>query len=693
MRKIFLYFAFLILLLLPIKVDALREGITNYYIEATVLENGDLRVKELFVLNGEFNGFERIVNFANTYAPKFDGSTDSFRGSDIYNASNIQLISIKNIKVDNNIDFNYLYHDGDEFKQVSSANAGDYGKYTVTKRSNEEVYEIFNPSKGKERGFYVEYILKNIAISHSDVAEIGWNLFSNELSEYVNNLEMIINIPNNKNELRVWGHGPLNGYTELIGKNKIKYVINDLNSYTPIDVRFVFDKDVVKTSKETNITALDKILEVEGKRAEEENETRKEAAISRGKSTGYNKGYKDGYDGNKYDDTPLYVDYVTKEYQDEYKTAYIEAYRLGYDEGQQNALKDEKTARIFNVTNILWLFLLAYIIINVYNKYDKEYSSTFKTKYFRDFPKPYGPEIVGYLFRKRVDNSDLSASLLNLIAKKVITFEEGKKDDYALKYNKEKTLTETLTPAEKKLIDWFFEEIGNNGMVTMKDIKKEAKNNYEDFLSSFNSWKGLVEEEAINEDFFEQHTKVKVLGVLSCIIGIVLAIISFSFPVVVGISIIVTIAAVISMIYFIGITKRTKKGNEDYLRWKGLKRFLKDFGKFENRDLPQIHLWEKYLVYAVVFGCAKKLANTMKIKFAEMNNAGYTLMDAMFDIHYINTITNFSDSLNKSVTGAVSTALSTKAISESRSSSSGGFGGGFSGGGGSFGGGGGGGRF
>ena len=46
-RKIFLYFAFLILLLLPIKVDALREGITNYYIEATVLENGDLHIKEL----------------------------------------------------------------------------------------------------------------------------------------------------------------------------------------------------------------------------------------------------------------------------------------------------------------------------------------------------------------------------------------------------------------------------------------------------------------------------------------------------------------------------------------------------------------------------------------------------------------------------------------------------------------------
>ena len=388
------------------------------------------------------------------------------------------MLSIKNINIDENVNFDYLYHDGDKFYLVSGANLGDYGKYTVAK--DIMVMLIFNPSKGKERGFYVEYILKNIAISHADIAEIGWNLFSNELSEYINNLEMIINIPNNENELRVWGHGPLNGYTELIGKNKIKYVINDLNSYTPIDVRFVFDKSVIKTSKETNITALGKILEVEAKWADEANATRKDAIISRGKSTGQDKGYKDGYNGNEYNDIPINIDYIAEEYKDEYKASYIEGYRLGYDEGQQNALKDEKTARIFNVTNILWLFLLAYIIINVYNKYDKEYSSTFKTKYYRDFPKPYGPEIVGYLFRKRVDNSDLSASLLNLIAKKVITFEEGKKDDYTLKYNKENVSTETLTPSENLLIG--FEEIGNNGMVTMKDIKKKLKTIMKIFL-------------------------------------------------------------------------------------------------------------------------------------------------------------------------------------------------------------------
>jgi uncharacterized membrane protein len=125
----------------------------------------------------------------------------------------------------------------------------------------------------------------------------------------------------------------------------------------------------------------------------------------------------------------------------------------------------------------------------------------------------------------------------------------------------------------------------------------------------------------------------------------------------------------------------------------GLNRFLKDFGKFKTRDLPQIELWEKYLVYAVVFGSAKKLAKTMEIKFSEMPESSYTVGDYLFDITYLRMLNNLNYNISQGVSRAVSTALSTKAISESSTSSGGGFGGGFSGGGGFGGGGGGGGRF
>ncbi|NLL44235.1 MAG: DUF2207 domain-containing protein [Mollicutes bacterium] len=691
MKKVFLYLTFFIFLLIPINVNSqtLREGITNYYIDATVLENGDLHIKELFVLNGEFNGFERIINYINPYAPGFDGSINSFRGSDIYNADDIELLSIKNINIDENVNFDYLYHDGDKFYLVSGANLGDYGKYTVAKRYNGYVYRIYNPSRGKKRGFYIEYILKKLAISHADIAEIGWNLFSDELTEYVNNFEMIINIPNNQNELRVWGHGPLNGYTEIINKNKIRYVINELNKETAIDIRFVFDKDVIKTSKTTNVMALDKILEVEKEWAEEANYQRQMKGAEAGELEGYNNGYQDGYNDQEYDDSIKNADEWNEDFLNAYQEKYVEAYKRGYDDGHNQLIKERRIAIILNVLNVAWLLFLGWLINFIYQKYDKEYASSFKGKYYRDFPKPYGPEIVGYLFRRKITNNDLSASILNLIAKKEIIFEKLEKNDYLLKRNTEKEVRENLSEAEKYLINWLFARIGKDGTVKIKDIQNEAKRNYDGFLTSYNNWKDMAKEEAIKEDFFESHANVKVLSVLYSILGFCLALFAYLFPTEILLTTLVFLGSIASFIYFLSITKRTKKGNEDYRRWLGLKNFLKDFGRFETRDLPHIHLWEKYLVYAVVFGCAKKLAKTMKIKFAEMQAAGYTPMDAMFDIHYINMITNFNTTINNSINNA----MSSKVAAESRSSSSGGFGGGFSGGGGSFGGGGGGGRF
>ena len=76
---------------------------------------------------------------------------------------------------------------------------------------------------------------------------------------------------------------------------------------------------------------------------------------------------------------------------------------------------------------------------------------------------------------------------------------------------------------------------------------------------------------------------------------------------------IIKLLGLISLIYFATYTKRTKEGNEEYLKWIGLKNFMNDSGKMDVKELPEVRLWEKYLVYAVSLGCASKLAKTMKI--------------------------------------------------------------------------------
>ena len=143
-------------------------------------------------------------------------------------------------------------------------------------------------------------------------------------------------------------------------------------------------------------------------------------------------------------------------------------------------------------------------------------------------------------------------------------------------------------------------------------------------------------------------------------------------------------------IYTLAFKKRTKYGNEHYVRWKAFKRFLEDFGDFKNKELPEITLWEKYMVYATVFGIADKVSKVMNVKIKEMqlDNAN---IDYNFTTYYYHC--NLSNYINSAITSAVSQAAATAAaeIAKTAASSGSGSGGGFSGGGG-FGGGGGGGR-
>ena len=61
MKKILL--SILLLIITPLIVTAeVDYDITDYYIESFILDNGDLQVKELFVLDGTFNGYERDLN-------------------------------------------------------------------------------------------------------------------------------------------------------------------------------------------------------------------------------------------------------------------------------------------------------------------------------------------------------------------------------------------------------------------------------------------------------------------------------------------------------------------------------------------------------------------------------------------------------------------------------------------------------
>ena len=107
----------------------------------------------------------------------------------------------------------------------------------------------------------------------------------------------------------------------------------------------------------------------------------------------------------------------------------------------------------------------------------------------------------------------------------------------------------------------------------------------------------------------------------------------------------------------------------------------------DEKSVPELVLWEKYLVFATAFGIADKVLKQLKVKYPEFSNEEYmNTTTYLYLMNRGNFSTSFVNSLNTSVNRAYNSGVSARATangySYGNSSSGGGFGGGFSGGGG-----------
>ena len=181
MNKKLFFLLFVIMLFLPISVRASEYDIENYYIDATVQNNGDLSVKETFIMNGSYRGYERIIKYANNTS-SFNPGLSSYQGSNLNNGSNIVVNKVGAIDIPNTYDFSIINNNVLNFEKTDSAEKGDSGVYTQSNIASGVDMLIYNPSS-KNRAFYVEYTINNIAVKWNDIGELNWTMFSDEQKE------------------------------------------------------------------------------------------------------------------------------------------------------------------------------------------------------------------------------------------------------------------------------------------------------------------------------------------------------------------------------------------------------------------------------------------------------------------------------------------------------------------------------
>lgn len=513
-----------------------------------------------------------------------------------------------------------------EFTLVNSADKQDKLKYTVTNKSNGPTVTMFNENISGDSGFVVCYTLKDLVLVHNDVAELYYNFIPSGFEETIRDVTVNVKLPRIDDTLRVWAHGAIYGDVKKLNNDNYSYLNATIGTIYPgevLNVRMTFDKNIVNGS--TRITNKDALDEIISSETKLANEA---------------------------------------------------------NELRKNAKKKDYIGHILFYMYIVFIVLY---FIYIYKNYDKEYKTDFDMEYYRDFPNEYGPEIVEYLIKKRVTTDAYSASILNMIYKKCFTLEQTlDKKDYIL--TKRDEFTNPLTELEADIMEYLINEIGDGTSVKLSEIKKYGKkeSTARDFLNHFNKWKSNVIRSAENYNFYEKKSKAMpvIILILTTLVFMFLSMMLdeylYAFEL---------ILIFITLIYVVCAKRKSESGILEYKKWMSFKKFLVDFGRFDEKELPEIILWEKYLVYATIFGVARQLEKTMKIKIEAMENVDTNMTDILWYNHMISN--DFNRAMNETINHTYSVANST--IAASNMSSGSGSGGGFSGGGAFSGGGGGGG--
>ena len=331
------------------------------------------------------------------------------------------------------------------------------------------------------------------------------------------------------------------------------------------------------------------------------------------------------------------------------------------------------------------------------------YEPTMQMDYFRDIPSNLDPVFAATLAfckdNKKPKEADIYSSILLSLARKdyieLIKVNNSNDVRIIVKYKptqlSESPVTqekiESLTPSEAHYFNLIIRH-SKGQEISMDTFRQKVASDYtntDSFVKAINNIPTTV---GTTEGYFQQSKydlpkqRVKslsntymVLGILAIIL---LNIIIYQTPLdlAFGSFFVLGITLILSAIYLRKISKNfillTQFGEDEYVKWNGLYRFLNSETLMSERTVIELPIWEQYLVYATAFGISDKVIAALKIRCPDLAES------PMLRNSYYRS-THFHHSLGRSFTTSTHSAVSTSRFG---SGGYGGYGGGGRGGGG-----------
>ena len=630
-----------VVIFLCFQLNEMFQYINHLDYQVVMNQDGSMQVTETWDIN---------INHTNTLFRDFNLSKVKF--GDIVDVKVIDLDSGKELtKIDEE-----MYHVPKDC----------YYGLKIAEYEFEIAWGVGMDEKFGNRKYQISYKVNDVVTDYKDFQEIYWQfLAQGQNAVPVKQMTGTITLPeevSNMENLKVWGHGPLNGKLQKEDKHTISFKLTDIQPKVMVEIR---------------IATEDKMFNVR-----------------KNKIRNYN--------------------YL--------KTAINEETKWS-DEANQEAKENRK---ILTVISIIYLVFIMLYIINIikYVKINKkdDYGVKHKNiKYFRDIPRENDatPAEAAYLYNfykerletEVVQSQAISSTILNLCLKKIITLrieddnvyvkivedKEGLKNDELAVYKLLEKVGKRDNEFKLSDLNLYAKKEYSKYSEYVNDIVNSARNNlYRLKLidraeeKSYKKYKGAEDKIGIIKNIYEWLIVTYFVSFIPIFrMGLVKEF-GIGFPKIFLGILVIALPMVCIMLYSwklqMNIRNKiavlTQAGKDEKEKWIGLANYMKDFSLLDEKEVPDLIIWEKYLVYATAFGIAETVIEQMKARYPkvfvreqwddekmqkEYPIIHFSLNPIYYDNSRMNPIANIGSNVNK----AYHTSIS-EIIAHTNSSGSGG---------------------
>ena len=260
--------------------------------------------------------------------------------------------------------------------------------------------------------------------------------------------------------------------------------------------------------------------------------------------------------------------------------------------------------------------------------------------YYRDIPEGYtGGEVSPLYFYYSNENyidESISATMLELVRLHYITIapDEGKKNAVITVLKKDEE--DALRTHQKFVIDMLLMVKPLGTPFTMKEFEKYAKTNYERFMHLVEKYKAAILNKSQREGAYRKNNpareKAQKFSISMIGAGFAVVVLSGFASFIVGAGMTFFGAGLIigGLIAYLCMRKvkapLTLMGQKEYNNLKGLAKYMQEFSLMKDHEIPELVLWEDYMIFATAMGIADKVAEQLEIaypEFKQLSTSGF----------------------------------------------------------------------